>query len=292
MPAAKRSAPEVVRFNWDEVVSQSTFCCDRRRKIPQIIAKFPQGVVLTIYGSHCKTKRDWEVSHLIHKSRDVSLEPFFPWEPGYTYKSYEPLTAHRHPRWESMISFSGTWDVRPSSSQKFKGHLYRDALQRSDSGSWVAPDEEMIQAFEFFRHLVRCNLTVIRGRMTLADLRKTDFLQDGLWEGLLPALMKGKFSEAENAFNFAREVESARVHEDRFFVEDHFPFAITPYRRGLVGLCCKREKLKKTNPPSVNELFDYMEVKGLFGTESMESKNFRKNLTKVGLAWLVESRKK
>jgi hypothetical protein len=287
----KKPEPEVLRFNWCDVVSKKTFCYDRRRRVRQIIAQFPKGVEVTIYGSHCKSKKDFEVSHLIHKSRDVFLEPFLPWECEYAWKSKSTFTPHCTPKWGSLVFFSGTWNVCPSSSQIFKGQIYRDALQRSGSGCWFPRDDEMIKATAFFRHLARCNLTAIRERIKLADLRNFDFLQGGLWDGLLPALMKGRFSEAEKAFKFALEIETARGLEEPFFVEDHFPFSITPYQKALLDLCKKREEEKKTNLPSVKELFNHMDG-GFLGRDSIEIKNFRKNLWGVGLRWLIESHKK
>ena len=288
----KKPEPEVVRFNWSDVDSQNTICSDRRRKIPQVIAQFPKGVEVTIFGSHCKRKKDFEVTHLIHKSRDVSLMPYLPWEPEYEWKSYSPLTHHSPPKWHAMIFFSGTWEVRYSRCQKNKGRIYRDALQRSESGAWISRDEEIVKAFDFLRTLVRCNLTAIEGRLTLAELQKYDFLQSGLWEGLLPALLKGRFAEIENAWAFARQVESERVIKDRFAVENQFPFAVTPYQKGLIGVCKEMRDQIKATPPSVSELFEFMNKNDLLGPNSMSDAKFRENLKKLGLEWLIESRKK
>jgi hypothetical protein len=288
----KKPEPEVVRFNWSDVNSQNTICSDRRRKIPQVIAQFPKGVEVTVFGSHCKRKKDFDVTHLIHKSRDVSLMPYLPWEPEYEWKSYSPLTHHSLPKWHAMIFFSGTWEVRYSRSQKNKGRIYRDALQRSESGAWISRDEEIVKAFDFLRTLVRCNLTAIKGRLTLAELQKYDFLQSGLWEGLLPALLKGRFAEIENAWAFARQVESERVIKDRFAVENQFPFAVTPYQKGLIGVCKEMRDQTKATPPSVSELFEFMNKNDLLGPNSMSDAKFRENLKKLGLEWLIESRKK
>jgi len=288
----KKPEPEVVRFNWSDVDSQNTICSDRRRKIPQVIAQFPKGVEVTIFGSHCKRKKDFDVTHLIHKSRDVDLRPYLPWEPEYEWKSYAPLTHHSLPKWHAMIFFSGTWEVRYSRSQKNKGRIYRDALQRSESGAWISRDEEITEAFDFLRTLVRCNLTAIKGRLTLAELQKYDFLQSGLWEGLLPALLKGRFAEIENAWAFARKVESERVIKDRFAVENQFPFAITPYHKGLIGVCKEMRDQTKATPPSVGELFEFMNKNDLLGPNSVSDAKFRKNLRKLRLEWLIESHKK
>jgi hypothetical protein len=218
--------------------------------------------------------------------------PYLPWEPEYEWKSYSPLTHHSLPKWHAMIFFSGTWEVRYSRSQKNKGRIYRDALQRSESGAWISRDEEIVKAFDFLRTLVRCNLTAIKGRLTLAELQKYDFLQSGLWEGLLPALLKGRFAEIENAWAFARQVESERVIKDRFAVENQFPFAVTPYQKGLIGVCKEMRDQTKATPPSVSELFEFMNKNDLLGPNSMSDAKFRENLKKLGLEWLIESRKK
>jgi hypothetical protein len=290
----KKPETEVVRFNWSDVDSQKTTCSNRRRKIPQVIAQFPKGVEVTIFGSHCKRKKDFEVTHLIHKSRDVSLMPYLPWEPEYEWKSYSPLTPHSPPKWDFMILFSGTWDLSYSSARKFTGKIYRDAIQRSEKGNWVLPDEELIAAFKFLRQLARCTLDPkpLEHTWTLEKLRRYDFLQGGLWNGLLPALMKGRFSEIERTFEFARGVESRRGTEEYFHIEDQFPFAVTPYQKGLIGVCKEMRDQTKATPPSVSELFEFMNKNDLLGPNSMSDAKFRENLEKLGLEWLIESRKK
>lgn len=290
----KKPEPEVLRFNWSEVDSQNTTCPDRRRKIPQVIAQFPKGVEVTIFGSHCKRKKDFEVTHLIHKSRDVDLRPYLPWEPEYEWKSYSPLTPHSSPKWDFMILFSGTWDVSYSSARKFTGKIYRDAIHRSEKGNWVLPDEELIAAFKFLRQLARCTLDPkpLEHTWTLEKLRRYDFLQGGLWNGLFPALMKGRFSEIERAFEFARGVESRRGTKEYFHIEDQFSFAVTPYHKGLNGVCKEMRDQIKATPPSVGELFEFMDKNDLLGPSSVSDAKFRKNLKKLGLEWLIESRKK
>jgi hypothetical protein len=285
---------EVLRFNWSEVDSQNTICSDRRRRIPQIIAQFPNGVEVTIFGSHYKTKKDFEVTHLIHKSRDVSLKPYLPWEPGYKWKSEYPHTPHSPPKWEFMVLFSGTWDVSYSTARKFTGQIYKDALQRSEKGTWVLPDGELIAAFKFLRQLAQCTMDPkpLEHSWTLERLRGYDFLQNGLWNGLLPALMKGRFSEIERAFEFARDVESKRGSEEFFLIEDHFPFAVTPYKKGLAGVCKEMRNQTKPTPPSVDELLEFMDKNDLLGPRSVSGTKFRENLKKLGLGWLIESRKK
>lgn len=290
----KKPESEVLRFNWSDVDSQNTICSDRRRKIPQVIAQFPKGVEVTIFGSHCKRKKDFDVTHLIHKSRDVDLRPYLPWEPEYEWKSYSPLTPHSPPKWDFMILFSGTWDLSYSSARKFTGKIYRDAIQRSEKGNWVLPDEELIAAFKFLRQLARCTLDPkpLEHTWTLEKLRRYDFLQGGLWNGLLPALMKGRFSEIERTFEFARGVESRRGTEESFHIEDQFPFAVTPYHKGLIGVCREMRDQTKATPPSVGEVFEFMNKNDLLGPNSVSDAKFRKNLRKLRLEWLIESQKK
>lgn len=294
MPAAKKPEPEVVRFNWNKVHSKNAICSDRRRKIPRITAQFPEGVEVTIFGSHCERKKDLEVTHLIHKSRDADLRPYLPWEPEYEWKSYSPLTPHSSPKWDSMILFSGTWDVSYSRTKKFRGQIYKGAIQRCEKGTWVPSSNEMVAAFGFLRHLARCTLDPkpLEHSWTLEKLRRCDFLQGGLWNGLLPALMKGRFSEIEGALAFARQVESKRGSKEFFSIEDQFPFAVTPYHKGLIGVCKERRDQTKATPPSVGELFDFMNKNDLLGPSSVSDAKFRENLKKLGLGWLIQSHKK
>jgi hypothetical protein len=69
---------DVVRFNLEEVVETKDYYHAtevRRRKIPLIVAKFPQDVDVTIYGSHLESESDIQISHLVHKSKPLGLLP-------------------------------------------------------------------------------------------------------------------------------------------------------------------------------------------------------------------------
>jgi hypothetical protein len=118
-------------------------------------------------------------------------------------------------------------------------------------------------------------------------------MQHGLWNGLLPALMKGKFTEIEAAFKFAREVEEKRIKEKlfkgHFTLEEHFPTAIQPYEIALKECVAMRVEQGKAPIPSVNELLDHCSKKDFTG--SLEPTSFRDALRDVGLSWLKENRK-
>jgi hypothetical protein len=288
-PAQPDSMREEIRFNWNEVtVDKKRFFIDPenpRRKIPCIIARFPQDLTVTIFGSHYRTKKDRAMTHLMHKSRDADLRPYMPHETeGYLYKSYSPLTPFPAPAWSSMIFFLGRWRVSYHRAQKLKGKFYKDALQRSHSGSWVELDPEIARAFDFA-------MLLMPPSMDLDQIEKYDLLHGGLWDGLLPALLNGKFSEVEAAFNLAREVKKKKFGAERFVLEEHFPYAVTPFAKGLKEASAQREKQGKFGPPSAMELMDYMNDHGLL-KESVDPSGFRKALDKVGLGWLKESRKK
>jgi hypothetical protein len=148
----------------------------------------------------------------------------------------------------------------------------------------VELDPEIARTFEFAKQLMPPS-------MGLDQIQKYDFLHHDLWNGLLPALLNGKFSEVEAAFNLAREVKKKKFGAERFVLEEHFPYAVTPFAKGLKEASAQREKQGKFGPPSAMELMDYMNDHGLL-KESVDPSGFRKTLDKVGLGWLKESRKK
>jgi hypothetical protein len=299
----KKPEPEVVRFNWNEVDEVKGLYCDpenSRRKIPQIVAKFPQKVIVTIYGSHFDKKSDRKITHLVHKNRDVSLEPYLSNEEQYAWKSYSPPATHPSPLWARLISWdklaffsndSGTWSLVRGEGQKMRGDVYKRALQRSKTGSFKPQDADITCAFRFIRNLVKIDLEP--DSLSLVRLRRISTMQHGLWNGLLPALMKGKFTEIEAAFKFAREVEEKRIKEKlfkgHFTLEEHFPTAIQPYEIALKECVAMRLEQGKAPIPSVNELLDHCSKKDFTG--SLDPTIFRDALRDVGLSWLKENRK-
>jgi hypothetical protein len=299
----KKSEPEVVRFNWSEVDEDKSLYEDpenHRRKIPLIVAKFPQKVIVSIYGSHFDKKSDRKTTHLVHKNRDVLLEPYRPDEAQYSWKSHSPLTAHPAPLWASLISWdkltffsndSGTWSLVRGDGQKMRGDVYKRALQRSKTGSFKPQDADITCAFRFIGNLVKIDLKP--DSLSLDRLRRISTMQHGLWNGLLPALMKGKFTEIEAAFRFAREVEEKRIKEKlfkgHFTLEEHFPTAIHPYEIALKECVAMLLEEDKAPIPSVTELLDHCSKKDFTG--SLDPKSFRDALCDVGLSWLKENRK-
>lgn len=282
--------PEVeeLRFNWNEIVAdEKAFFIDpkkRRRKIPCIIAKFPQDLTVTIFGSRFRTKIDRKTSHLVHKSRNVVLRPYQFWEAGYN-PGTPPDFFQKIPRWGTMVFTSGKWAVVPGDEQKFKGQIYKETLQRKSTGAWGKRDPEIINAVSFAIRLFAAG-------EEFHVFQKHEYLQFGLWDGLLPALMKGKFSQVEAAFKFAQEVCDKRKAAERFRMEDAFPTALRPYEIALVELAAEREACGLPGPPSAGELFDFIFIKLSEPEDDGSETNFRKMLDGVGLGWLKESRKK
>ena len=171
-----------------------------------------------------------------------------------------------------------------------RGDVYKRALQRSKTGSFKSQDADITCAFRFIGNLVKIDLKP--DSLSLDRLRRISTMQHGLWNGLLPALMKGKFTEIEAAFKFAREVEEKRIKEKlfkgHFTLEEHFPTAIHPYEIALKECVAMRLEQGKAPIPSVNELLDHCSKKDFTG--SLDPVSFRAALKDVGLSWLKENR--
>ena len=158
------------------------------------------------------------------------------------------------------------------------GEVFKDKIQRSAEGTWGSFDPEVARALGFVRKLIG---------LGVKKLRPHSFLHAGLWDGLLPALAKGKFKEIESVFKFARKIELKKESDVPFVLDEHFPATIFKFERLLIAASLKREKQHKIGPPSASELMGYVGPQGLCLGDS----EFREGLKSVELGWLLEPRR-
>ena len=74
-PEREEDAPDCdsVCFRWQEVKWRKDFYKGERRAIPCIVVEIAPDLEVTIYGSHLEEAADYELTHLMHKSRPVDL---------------------------------------------------------------------------------------------------------------------------------------------------------------------------------------------------------------------------
>jgi hypothetical protein len=132
---------DVVRFNLEEVVETKDYYHAtevHRRKIPLIVAKFTQDVVVTIYGSHLESESDLQISHLVHKSKPVGLLP----HDNSLVASFavkKLLRAKTGMNWRDfalidMVRGKSCWSVILGQNQRFKGPARSKIFQQAKDG--------------------------------------------------------------------------------------------------------------------------------------------------------------
>ena len=201
----KKPEPEVVRFNWNEVVETKDYYHAtevRRRKIPLIVAKFPQDVDVTIYGSHLESESDLQISHLVHKSKPLGLLP----QDNSLVVSFalkKLLCAKTGMNWRhfalvDMVQGNSCWSVVLGRNQRFKGPARSKIFQR-------AKDLDTERLVETAKHIILYGPE---------NFKETSILHGGLFDVLIPALYNGQYNTVKAAFELAQEqIEEFEVRE-------------------------------------------------------------------------------
>lgn len=196
---------DVVRFNLEEVVETKDYYHAtevRRRKIPLIVAKFPQDVDVTIYGSHLESESDLQISHLVHKSKPLGLLP----RDNSLVVSFalkKLLCAKTGMNWRhfalvDMVQGNSCWSVVLGRNQRFKGPARSKIFQR-------AKDLDTERLVETAKHIILYGPE---------NFKETSILHGGLFDVLIPALYNGQYNTVKAAFELAQEqIEEFEVRE-------------------------------------------------------------------------------
>jgi hypothetical protein len=197
-PAEPEKIPtsEVVSFNWDEVDEAEDYYREpenRRPKIPRIVVKFPQEVVVTIYGSHLESESDLQISHLVHKNKaarirhndmatliSAGIHCSFRSDTGINWRDCAII---------NMVQGDGCWSVVLGRNQRFKGPARSKKFQR-------AQDLDIEGLVESAKQILW---------LGPKEFKDTSILHGRLFDVLIPALYNGRFNTVKAAFELAQE---------------------------------------------------------------------------------------